>query len=294
MKKLTKETKNELFQIYDDYAHSRIDRRDFISKLSKYAIGGITVASLMSFLSPDYQKSKKLSENDPRIHTEFIEYDSPNGAGLMKGLFCKPKNQEGKLPAVLVVHENRGLNPYIEDVVRQLALDGFMALGPDALTPFGGYPGTDDEGRTMQAQRNRDEMLEDFISGFHWLQGREESNGNIGVVGFCFGGWIANMMACKIPDLKASVPYYGSQASIELVPQIKAKLQLHYAEFDARVNAGWPDYEKALQENGIDYEMHYYPEANHGFHNHSTPRYDEAAASLAWERTIDFFNKHLG
>ena len=212
----------------------------------------------------------------------------------MKALLSKPKDKKGKLPGIVVVHENRGLNPYIEDVAHQAALDGFIALAPDALTPFGGYPGTDDEGRTMQAKRDRNEMLEDFIAAVGVLQNHPDCNGKVGVVGFCFGGWISNMMAVRVPDLKAAVPFYGGQPSAEDAKTVQAPIQLHFAELDTRVNEGWPAWEAALKANNKAYEAHFYPGVNHGFHNHSTPRYDKAAADLAWERTIAFFRKNLG
>lgn len=283
----------EIFDIYDEYVHSRIGRRDFVNKLSKYAIGGLTVSAIMAYLSPNYASAKIFQENDPRLVSEYLEYESPKGAGKMKGLLTRPANTTGPLPGILVVHENRGLNPYIEDVAHQAALDGFIAFAPDALTPFGGYPGTDDEGRTMQAKREREEMLQDFIAGYEVLKANEKCTGKVGVVGFCFGGWISNMMAVRIPDLPAAVPFYGGQPTAEEVPSINAALLIHFAELDTRVNAGWEDYEAALKANGIDYTAHFYPEVNHGFHNHSTPRYDKAAAELAWKRTIDFFREKL-
>ncbi|HSJ66237.1 MAG TPA: dienelactone hydrolase family protein [Anditalea sp.] len=283
----------DIFDIYDEYVHSRIGRRDFVNKLSKYAIGGLTVSAIMAYLSPNYASAKIFQENDPRLVSEYIEYESPKGAGKMKGLLTRPANTTGPLPGIIVVHENRGLNPYIEDVAHQAALDGFIAFAPDALTPFGGYPGTDDEGRTMQAKRDREEMLQDFIAGYEVLKADERCTGKVGVVGFCFGGWISNMMAVRIPDLPAAVPFYGGQPTAEEVPSINAALLIHFAELDTRVNAGWEDYEAALKANGIDYTAHFYPEVNHGFHNHSTPRYDKAAAELAWERTIGFFREKL-
>lgn len=283
----------EIFDIYDEYVHSRIGRRDFVNKLSKYAIGGLTVSAIMAYLSPNYASAKIFQENDPRLVSEYLEYESPKGAGKMKGLLTRPANTTGPLPGIIVVHENRGLNPYIEDVAHQAALDGFIAFAPDALTPFGGYPGTDDEGRTMQAKREREEMLQDFIAGYEVLKANEKCTGKVGVVGFCFGGWISNMMAVRIPDLPAAVPFYGGQPTAEEVPSINAALLIHFAELDTRVNAGWEDYEAALKANGIDYTAHFYPEVNHGFHNHSTPRYDKAAAELAWKRTIDFFREKL-
>lgn len=294
MKPIQKEDLNqEIFDIYDEYVHSKINRRDFVNRLSVYAVGGLTVSSIMAFLLPNYAAAKRYTMEDDRLETEYVEYDSPKGAGKMRGLLTRPAGQTGKLPGILVVHENRGLNPYIEDTAHQAALDGFIAFAPDALTPFGGYPGTDDEGRTMQATRDREEMLQDFIAGYEMLAKHEGCTGKVGVVGFCFGGWISNMMAARIPELPASVPFYGGQASAEDVPGINATLQLHFAELDTRVNEGWPAYEEALKANNKDYEVHFYPGVNHGFHNHSTPRYDKEAAELAWGRTIAFFRDEL-
>jgi carboxymethylenebutenolidase len=293
MKEITKkDIKQEVFDLYDDYAHNRIGRRLFLDKLSAYAVGGITVASLLSFISPKYQ-SFQLQPNDPRLKSDFINYDSPKGGGAIRGLLSKPAEAKGKLPGVIVVHENRGLNPYIEDVGRSAALAGFLSLAPDALTPFGGYPGNDDDGRELQSKRDRNEMLEDFIAAYQHLKAHPECTGKVGVVGFCFGGWITNMMAVRIPDLAAAVPFYGGQPTADDVPQIKSLLLLHFAELDTRVNEGWPAYEKALKENNKEYTAYMYPEVNHGFHNYSTPRYDQPAAELAWQRTVDFFKKEL-
>jgi carboxymethylenebutenolidase len=285
--------KQEVFDLYDDYAHNRIDRRDFVQKLSTYAVGGLTVASLMSFLMPDYKGAIQVQQNDPRLKSEYITYQSAKGAGAIKALLSKPVDAKGKLGGIVVVHENRGLNPHIEDVARRAALAGFVSLAPDMLTPLGGYPGNDDQGRELQSKRDRNEMLEDFIAAAEFLKNHPDCNGNIGVVGFCFGGWIANMMAVRIPDLKAAVPFYGGQPAAEDVPKINAPLLLHYGELDTRVNEGWPAYEKALKENNKEYTAYIYPNANHGFHNDTTPRYDKAAAELAWKRTIDFFSAKL-
>ncbi len=294
MKELKKEDINqEVFDLYDYYVHNRIDRRDFMNRLKAYAVGGITVGALSTFLMPKYSLAQQVKPDDKRIKTSYLEYDSTDGGGKMKGLFALPAKGKKNLPGVVVVHENRGLNPYIEDVARRLAVDGFAAFAPDALTPLGGYPGNDDEGRTMQRQRDRNEMLNDFIAAYGFLKERKECSGNVGVVGFCFGGWISNMMAVKVPDLKAAVPFYGGQPSAEETANIKAPLLIQYAELDKRVNAGWPDYEKALKENNINYTMHMYPGVNHGFHNDTTPRYDEDAAKLAWSRTVEFFKEHL-
>lgn len=283
----------EVFDLYDDYAHNRLTRLDFMKKLSAYAVGGITVTSLMSFLMPDYEAQIQVKENDPGIITEYIYYQSPKGGGSIKALLCMPKDAEERVGGVLVVHENRGLNPYIEDVARRAAVAGFVSLAPDALTPLGGYPGNDDEGRAMQSKRDRNEMLEDFIAGAEYLKKQEACNGKVGVVGFCFGGWVSNMMAVKMPDLAAAVPYYGGQPPVEEVPDIKAPLQIHYASLDTRVNEGWPAYEKALKENKKEYQIYMYEDVNHGFHNDSTPRFDKDAAELAWARTIGFFSAKL-
>jgi len=285
--------KQEVFDLYDDYAHNKIDRRQFAEKLSLYAIGGLTVSSLLSFVSPNYVDTITVKQDDPRLETKYVNYDSPKGGGSIKGQLSKPSNNKKKLPGIVVVHENRGLNPYIEDTGRIAALEGFITIAPDALSPLGGYPGNDDEGRTMQRKRDRNEMLEDFIAAFNYLKNHEGCDGNIGVVGFCFGGWISNMMAVRVPDLKGAVPFYGGQPSDEDAAKIKSPLLLQFAGLDKRVNAGWEDYEKVLKANNIEHTAHFYPDVNHGFHNNTTPRYDEAAATLAWTRTVDFFKKHL-
>nr|WKN39234.1 dienelactone hydrolase family protein [Tunicatimonas sp. TK19036] len=283
----------EVFDLYDDYAHNRVDRRQFLDKLSTYAVGGITLTSLLSFLMPDYQNKIQVMQDDPRLDAEFVTYNSPKGGGEIRALLAKPANASGPLPGIVVVHENRGLNPHIEDVCRRAAVAGFIAIAPDALTPLGGYPGNDDDGRELQRQRDRDEMLEDFIAAYDYLKDQSACTGKIGVVGFCFGGWIANMMAVKVPGLSAAVPFYGGQPPTEMVPDIQAPLLLQYAGLDTRVNEGWPEYEAALKEHDKDYQAYVYPEVNHGFHNDTTPRYDQEAAELAWQRTIDFFKENL-
>lgn len=293
MKKLKKEDiTQEVFDLYDDYAHDRIPRRLFLDKLSTYAVGGITVGSLLGFISPDYIKKIQIPQDDARLNTSYIEYDSPKGGGTIKGLLSKPADSKTKLPGIIVVHENRGLNPHIEDVGRRAALAGFISLAPDALSPLGGYPGTDDEGRELQRKRDRNEMLEDFIAAFNHLKNHPECTGKVGVVGFCFGGWISNMMAVRVPDLKAAVPFYGGQPT-ENIAVINAPLMLHFGELDKRVNAGWPAYEAALKENDKEHVGYMYNNANHGFHNDTTPRYDREAAELAWKRTIEFFKEKL-
>jgi carboxymethylenebutenolidase len=285
--------KQEVFDLYDDYAHNRIDRRDFVQKLSLYAVGGLTVTSLMSFLMPDYQGAVQVKADDPRIKSVYVNYPSPKGGGTIKALLTMPADAKGKLGGVVVVHENRGLNPHIEDIGRRVALAGFIAIAPDALTPLGGYPGNDDKGREMQSKRDKNEMLEDFIAAYGFLKENKDCNGKVGVVGFCFGGWIANMMAVRIPDLSAAVPFYGTQPAADDVPKIKAPLLLHYAGLDTRVNEGWPAYEAALKANNKEYTAYVYDNVNHGFNNDTTPRYDKAAADLAWKRTIDFFKAKL-
>ena len=293
MKKLKKEDiKQEVFDLYDDYAHNKLQRREFIERLSLYAVGGITISSLMSFMMPNYKDTMLVPTNDPRLDSDYINYESSKGGGTIKGLLSKPKDAKGKLPGIVVVHENRGLNPYIEDTARMAALEGFITLAPDALTPLGGYPGNDDKGREMQRERDRNEMLEDFIAAYEYLKAHEGCSGKIGVVGFCFGGWISNMMAVKVPELSAAVPFYGGQPK-EDIDKINAPLMLQFAGLDTRVNAGWPSYEEALKANNKEYVAYTYPDVNHGFHNTTTPRYDKGAAELAWKRTIDFFNKNL-
>ncbi|GAA4962016.1 dienelactone hydrolase family protein [Algibacter aquimarinus] len=294
MKPLKKEDINQdVFDLYDDYAHNKLNRRQFVEKLSLYAVGGVTVSSLLSFMSPNYIDNLLVKPDDPTLDSEFISYNSPKGGGTIKGLLSKPKAIKTKLPGVIVVHENRGLNPYIEDVGRRTAKEGFISLAPDALSPLGGYPGNDDDGRAMQKKRNRTEMLEDFIAAYHHIKNHEDCDGNVGVVGFCFGGWISNMMAVKLPDLGAAVPYYGRQPEAEDAIKIKAPLLLQYGELDTRVNAGWPAFESILKENNIEYQAYIYPNVNHGFHNNTTPRYDKDAAKLSWKRTIAFFKEKL-
>ena len=285
--------KQEVFDLYDDYAHSRIDRRDFVQKLSTYAVGGLTVTSMMSFLMPNYRDNIQVKTDDPRLKTEFVNYNSPKGGGSIKAQLAIPVDATKKLGGIIVVHENRGLNPYIADVGRRAALAGFVSVAPDALTPLGGYPGNDEQGREMQSKRNRNEMLEDFMAAYDYLKSNPACNGKIGVVGFCFGGWIANMMAVRIPGLAASVPFYGAQPTAEEVQKINAPLLIHYGALDTRVNEGWPAYEAALKANNKAYAEYMYADANHGFHNDTTPRYDKVAAELAWKRTVDFFSQKL-
>ena len=285
--------KQEVFDLYDDYAHNRLSRRDFVQKLSAYAVGGLTVFALMSAMMPDYETTAQVNADDPGLKSEYIHYNSPKGGGDIKALLCMPADAKEKLGGIVVVHENRGLNPYIEDVARRAALAGFITIAPDALTPLGGYPGNDDAGRELQSKRDKNEMLEDFIDAYYYLKNNKDCNGKVGVVGFCFGGGVANMMAVRLPGLAAAVPFYGMQPPAEDVPKIQSPLLLHYAALDAHMTEGWPAYEAALKANGKVYTAYIYPNVNHGFHNNTTPRYDKAAADLAWQRTIDFFKEKL-
>ncbi len=283
----------ELLDLYDYYAHGQISKREFLDRAAKFAVGGVTALTLLKVMSPDYALAAQVSFNDPDIKATYVDYESPNGNGTVEAYLVKPSAAPERLPAVLVIHENRGLNPYIKDVARRVAKAGFMALAPDGLTSVGGYPGNDDDGRALQRTVVREKLLNDFFAGYETLAARPDATGRVGCVGFCYGGGVCNALAVAYPELAASVPYYGRQARAEDVPRIQAPLLLHYAELDARINDGWPAYEAALKEHGKDYTAHIYPGVNHGFHNDSTPRYDEAAAKLSWDRTIAFFNEHL-
>ena len=282
-----------ILEVFDGYVHGKLSKREFIAKAGRYAAAGVTGAMILEQLQPNYALAQQVAPDDADIETEVIEYESPEGHGMIRGLMARPAGAEGPLPAVLVVHENRGLNPYIEDVVRRAAKAGYLALGPDGLTPLGGYPGTDDEGREMQRELDGAKLMEDFFAAFEYLRDHPNSTGRVGCVGFCYGGGVCNALAVAYPDLAASVPFYGRQPAAEDVPQIQAPLLIHYAELDERINAGWDAYKAALDENGKDYTVHFYPGVNHGFHNDTTPRYDEEAATLAWERTLAFFDTHL-
>ena len=295
MSRLTaKDFAPELLELYDFYAHGMITKREFLDRAGKYAVGGLTAAAILGAMSPNYAMAEQVSFNDPDIQARWITYPSPNGHGEVRGYMVRPTTAEGRLPAVVVVHENRGLNPYIRDVARRLAKDGFMALAPDGLTSVGGYPGNDEEGRELQKSVDGTKLMNDFFAAVEFLMGHEGSTGNVGIVGFCYGGGVCNAAAVAYPELKAAVPFYGRQAASEDVPKIKASLLIHYAGLDERVNAGWPDYEAALKAAGTDYQAFIYEGVNHGFHNDSTPRYDEAAAELAWGRTVEFFREKLG
>jgi len=296
MKRRTaKEFDQELLDIYDYYVHGQIDRRGFLERAAKFAVGGLTAAALLEMLSPRYAFAAEVPKDDTRVKSDYVKYPSPEGSGEMRGLLAKPGGATAKLPGVVVVHENRGLNPYIEDVTRRLALAGFVAFAPDALYPLGGYPGSDDAGRSMQQKLDGKKITEDFVAAVKFLHTHPACNGTLGVTGFCFGGGMANTLAWRLPDLvKAAVPYYGGQASAENAAKIKGALLLHYAELDTRVNAGWPAYEAALKAAGVEHEAFIYPKVNHGFHNDTTPRYDKEVAELSWSRTIAFFKKKLG
>jgi carboxymethylenebutenolidase len=283
----------ELLDLYDFYAHGKMSKREFLDRAGKFAAGGVTAVALLNMLSPDYAIAQQVNFNDPEIVPEYITYPSPNGHGEVRAYLVKPANATGPLPAVVVVHENRGLNPYIEDVARRVAKAGFIALAPDGLTSVGGYPGNDAEGRDLQRTVDGEKLMNDFFAAYEFMAAHEDTTGKIGCVGFCYGGGVCNALAVAYPELGASVPFYGRQAAADQVASIQAPLLLHYAELDTRINEGWPAYEAALKAAGKDYTAYIYPGVNHGFHNDSTPRYDEAAADLAWERTIAFFEQHL-
>ena len=283
----------ELLDIFHEYQHGEIDRRSFLDRISKFAVGGLTAVGIMQSLTPNYAWAQQVAKDDARIRVEYLDYPSPQGSDKMRGYLARPAKAAGKLPGVLVIHENRGLNPYIEDVARRLAVEGYVAFAPDALTPVGGYPGDEDKARELFAKQDGKKRIEDLVAGAGVLKARPESSGRIGSVGFCFGGGICNLLAVRLPDLAASVPFYGVQVPATDVPKIKAPLLIHYAENDERINAGWPAYETALKANGVKYQAHFYPGTQHGFHNDTTPRYDEVAAKLAWSRTLAFFKEHL-
>jgi carboxymethylenebutenolidase len=284
----------ELLKLYDQYVHGGITRRDFLDEAARFAVGGLTAAAILQSLTPDYAQAQQVAKDDARIINEWITYPSPEGHGEIRAYVARPAGVTGRLPSVVVVHENRGLNPYIEDVARRVATAGFLALAPDGLTPAGGYPGDDDRGREMQSSLDAARLMNDFVAAGQFLLSQPLSTtGRVGVVGFCYGGLVSNTLAVRIPELAAAVPFYGRQPAGEEVPRIRASLLLHYAENDPGVNAGWPAYEEALRANNVDYTAHIYPGVNHGFHNDTTPRYDHVAAQLAWARTIHFFEEKL-
>jgi carboxymethylenebutenolidase len=283
----------EVLNLFDQYVHGQLDRRGFLDRASKFAIGGVTAGMLLDALTPNFAAAQQVPKDDKRLKTESIEYPSPQGSGKMRGYLARPAGASGKLPGILVVHENRGLNPHIEDIARRLALDNFMAFAPDALTPLGGYPGDEDKARGLFGTLDAAKTREDFVTAATYLKSRPDCTGKIGAVGFCWGGGIVNMLATRLPDLGAAVPFYGNQPPAEDVAKIKAPLLIHYAETDDRINAGWPAFETALKAANVRYTMYKYPGTQHGFNNDTTPRYDEAAAKLAWQRTVEFFNKNL-
>jgi carboxymethylenebutenolidase len=282
----------EVLKLFNGYSHGEITRRDFLDKAAKFAVGGFTAAAMLESLKPNFAFGQQVAIDDPRIKTEYLTYLSPKGSGTIRGYLARPAGA-GKWPGVVVIHENRGLNPHIEDVARRLALENFVAFAPDALTPLGGYPGDEEKAAALFRQLDPDKRAEDLIAGFDFLKSRPECTAKIGAVGFCFGGAILNLMAVRIPDLNAAVPFYGTQPSAADTAKIKAPLLLHYASLDERVNAGWPAFEAALKANGIKYTAYMYPGVNHAFFNDTTPRYDEAAAKLAWSRTIAFLKENL-
>jgi len=294
MNRLTaKDFHPDLLELYDGYVHGRLSRRDFLDRAAAFAVAGVGASTLLASLSPDYALAQQVSFNDADIVAEYIQYPSPQGHGQVRGYLVRPAKAPGKLPAVVVVHENRGLNPYIEDVARRMAKAGFLALAPDGLSSVGGYPGNDERGRALQQTVDPEKLMNDFFAAIDYLRTLEQGNGKVGITGFCYGGGVSNAAAVAYPELDAAVPFYGRQAKPEDVPRIKAPLLLHFAAKDDNVNATWPAYEAALKKAGTLYQAYVYPGTLHGFHNDSTPRYDEAAAELAWDRTVAWFRRHL-
>lgn len=283
----------ELLRLFDRYVHGGISRREFLDGAARFAVGGLTAAGILESLGPNYAWAQQVPQDDKRIRTEYVTYPSPQGHANVRAYVVRLADAQGKLPGVLVVHENRGLNPYIEDVARRLGVAGFLSLAPDALTPVGGYPGNDDKGRELQATLDPKKMIEDFVAAAAYLKSHPECTGKVGVVGFCYGGGVANTLAVRLPDLAAAVPFYGMAPVIAEVPKIKAPLLIHFAATDERINASWPAYEAALKAHSIPYTAYTYAGTNHGFHNDTTPRYDKAAATLAWDRTIEFLHRTL-
>jgi carboxymethylenebutenolidase len=283
----------ELLVLFDAYVHGHVDRRGFLDRAGKFAVGGVTAGMLLNMLSPKFAEAQQVAPSDARLQADYVEYPSPQGSGAMRGYLVRPVSAAGKLPGIVVVHENRGLNPHIEDVARRLALENFVTFAPDALTPLGGYPGTEDEARGLFQKLDRDKTREDMVAAAAFLKARPECAGRVGAVGFCWGGSTVSMLATRVPDLAASIPFYGGGPAVEEIPKIKAPMQVHLAGEDARVNAGWPAVKAALEAAGVRHEIHTYEGAQHGFNNDTTPRYDEKAAALAWKRTVDFFNAHV-
>jgi len=284
---------DRVWKLFDGYVHGSITRREFLDRAARITAGGVSAATLLSALSPDYALARQVDPEDPSISVAYKQYASPKGAGVMRGYFARPAKTGHRLPGVVVIHENRGLNPYIEDVARRLAVAGFVAFAPDALTPLGGYPGNDDEGRDLQRQRDPEEMIEDFVAAVNFLRDHPDTTGRTGAVGFCFGGGMVLELAIRLPDLGAGVAFYGRHPEAGRAAAIKAPLMLNHAELDERVNASWPAFKKGLEAAGVDYVNHDYEGVQHGFHNDTTPRYDKNAAELAWARTVEFFGEHL-
>ncbi len=283
----------EVLKLFDGYIHGMLSRRDFLDRAAKFAAGGFTAAAMLESLTPNYAFAQQVAKDDPRLKTEYLTYPSPQGSGTMRGYFARPANAGGKLPGVVVIHENRGLSPYIEDIARRLAVENFVAFAPDALTPVGGFAGDEEKAAQLFSQLDPTKRIEDMLAAAPYLKARPECTGKVGAVGFCIGGTIVNIMAVRIPDLGAAVPFYGGQPGAADTAKIKAPLLIHYAALDERLDAGWPAWEAGLKANGVKYQMYMYPGTNHGFHNDTTPRYDEAAAKLAWSRTIAFFKENL-
>ena len=283
----------ELLILFDAYVHGTIDRRGFLAGAQKFAVAGMSASMLLAALSPNFAQAQQVNPNDPRLKTERLTYPSPDGHGTVNGYLARPAGASGPLPAILVAHENRGLNPHIEDITRRLALDGFMAFAPDALTPLGGYPGDEDKARQLFAKLDQAKTREDFVSGARYLKSRPDCSGKLGVVGFCWGGGIAHVLATRLPELDAAVPFYGNHPPSEDAVKVKAPLLIHFAAVDERINAAWPAYETALKAAGVRYTAHVYPGTQHGFNNDTTPRFDAASAGLAWERTLAFFRENL-
>lgn len=283
----------ELLILFDAYVHGTLDRRGFLERAQKFATAGMTATALLAALSPNFAAGQQIPKDDKRLKTEMVSYPSSAGTGTVKGYLAKPANATGKLPGVLVIHENRGLNPHIEDITRRLALDNFLAFAPDALTPLGGYPGDEDKARELFAKLDQRKCTEDFVAAVTWLKARDDCNGKLGVVGFCYGGGMTHTLTTRLPELNAAVPFYGNQPPVEDAAKVKTPLLIHFAAVDERINASWPAYEAALKAAGANYTAYQYPGTQHGFNNDTTPRYDATAAKLAWERTVAFFNQKL-
>jgi carboxymethylenebutenolidase len=283
----------EVLKLFDGYVHGSMSRRDFLDKAARYAVGSFTAVAMLEALAPNFAWAQQVKPGDPRITTEYVSYLSPAGSGTVRGYLAKPANAKGKLAAIVVIHENRGLNPYIEDVARRLATEGYVAFAPDALSPVGGYPGDEDQARDMFAKLDAAKRTEDLVAAVDYLKLRPDFSGKLGAIGFCFGGGMVNTIATRVPDLAAAVPYYGAQPPAAEAAKIKSPMLLHYASEDERINAGWPAFDAVLKAHQVPHQAYIYPKTQHGFHNDTTPRYDEAAAKLSWQRTLDFFRQNL-